>query len=80
VAVGTTGGGPRADAVRPTPSAGYPHAMTGPDDRRAEARDDADDDALDATDVDPTGNALRNDPVERVEDALAQQQDDRGSR
>jgi hypothetical protein len=39
------------------------------DDRRAEALDDAEDDALTATDVDPTGNAVRNDAVEKVEDA-----------
>ena len=43
------------------------------DDRRAEALDDAGDDALTATDVDPTGNAVRNDAVERVEDAADQQ-------
>ena len=39
------------------------------DDRRADALGDAEDDALTATDVDPTGNAVRNDAVEKVEDA-----------
>jgi hypothetical protein len=39
------------------------------DARRAEALDDVEDDALSATDVDPTGNAVRNDAVERKEDA-----------
>ena len=38
-------------------------------DRRADALDDAEDDALTATDVDPTGNAVRNDAVEKAEDA-----------
>jgi hypothetical protein len=50
-----------------------PHDPDVQDDRRAEALDDADDDALTATDVDPTGNAVRNDAVERVEDAADQQ-------
>jgi len=46
-----------------------------PDDDVAEALDDADDDALTETDVDPTGNVVRNDPVEAAEDAAAEQQD-----
>jgi hypothetical protein len=46
-----------------------------PDDDVATALDDADDDALTETDVDPTGNVVRNDPVEAAEDAAAEQQD-----
>ncbi|WP_433782723.1 hypothetical protein ACQPX6_22960 [Actinomycetospora sp. CA-101289] len=42
-----------------------------PDARRDEALDDAEDDTLSATDVDPTGNAVRNDAVERTEDAAS---------
>ena len=40
-----------------------------------QALDDADDDALTETDVDPTGNVIRNDPVEAAEDAAAERQD-----
>jgi hypothetical protein len=39
------------------------------------ALDDADDDALTETDVDPTGNVVRNDPAETVQDAAGEQQD-----
>jgi hypothetical protein len=40
-----------------------------------EALGDADDEALDETDVDPTGNVVRNDAVEKVEDAAVDQRD-----
>jgi hypothetical protein len=45
------------------------------DDRRHEALEDTGDDALSETDVDPTGNALRNDAVERVERSAEEQSD-----
>jgi hypothetical protein len=38
-----------------------------------EARDDARDDALDETDVDPTGTVIRNAEVEKAEAAAAEQ-------
>jgi hypothetical protein len=67
---GTRGGGP------PTTDGegGDDVSRDVPDDDVAEALDDADDDALTETDVDPTGNVVRNDAVEAAEDAAAQQQ------
>jgi hypothetical protein len=46
------------------------HAGTGREDGEAdEARGDAADDALDETDVDPTGNVLHNEPDQAIEGA-----------
>lgn len=44
----------------------------GAHDDPGQALDDAGDEALDETDVDPTGNVIRSDPVEAAEEGAAE--------
>ncbi len=63
-------------AEQQTPRDGETPARDG--DEVDEVHDDAADDALDETDVDPTGNVVHNDAVTRVESAVADQTDQDG--